>query len=670
MWGDKPIYPYYNDDNDYNTNAPSFYDYLAKNRHLLKELVNKIWEYDKELAKRFEEWDGQIESLPDNVKNLLIYWLNNGVLEQIINDDVLGNKADKSELDLTNALLAQKPSRNETGWATLGILTEEERSKLLGLQPGELNAVLGNGNVIEQNIADGAVTARKIEYLQQGLNLFDKSKRVEGVAINEVGGETINTLYDSSDFIPVQVGTYTVGPARFVALYDKDKNPLERTDISPETQRTFKVTEDGFVRFSFLNRLNGADKTMLVRGTSLPSEYQPYYFEMKEPIKITDKNIKSKLTENVMNFLSSRNLFNKDRITKKAVLEVTNGIVSTGTDFSDTYAVSYFIPIKHGTVEMTKVRNYVLYDKDKNYLLGVDAPEEETVEIEQDGFIRFTLWTRDIDHTMLTNNEPLGEYQEYGRYYLDPKILVTSDNLQSKDEKDVVSIHFGDSITGNGNLVERISERTGYTSYNFAVGGTRLVDITSIANDYQYMNFLDLLRAKVSGDWTTIDNALSRLNDVDLTKRINTFKSFNMDNVKYISFMYGTNDIVTPTLAIGEKDSEDSLTINGALNEVFNTLFTNWPHVKVFVLSPIIRGSLPNFVGTSDTYERNGVTIFDYVNTMEAKSKEYKVPFKNMLQESGINALNFNTFLADGVHPNSLGEDLVAEVYARFMMTH
>ena len=86
MWEDKPIYPYYNDDNDYNTNAPSFYDYLAKNRHLLKELTEKVFNYDKELAKRFEEWDKNLETLPDDLKRMLEDWMADGTLAHLINE--------------------------------------------------------------------------------------------------------------------------------------------------------------------------------------------------------------------------------------------------------------------------------------------------------------------------------------------------------------------------------------------------------------------------------------------------------------------------------------------------------------------------------------------------------------------------------------------------------
>ena len=86
MVDNKYIYPFYNDDSDYNTNAPSFYDYLAKNRHLLKELVEKVWEYDKEMAKRFEEWDKNLEELPENLEQMLKEWMEDDTLAGIINE--------------------------------------------------------------------------------------------------------------------------------------------------------------------------------------------------------------------------------------------------------------------------------------------------------------------------------------------------------------------------------------------------------------------------------------------------------------------------------------------------------------------------------------------------------------------------------------------------------
>ena len=95
----KHIYPFYNDDSDYNTNAPSFYDYLAKNRHLLKELVEKVWEYDKEMAKRFEEWDKNLEELPENLEQMLQEWMKDGTLAEIINETIFGWKLDTQVFD-------------------------------------------------------------------------------------------------------------------------------------------------------------------------------------------------------------------------------------------------------------------------------------------------------------------------------------------------------------------------------------------------------------------------------------------------------------------------------------------------------------------------------------------------------------------------------------------
>lgn len=87
--------PWYDDKKDYNTNAPSYYDYLGRMHKLIQLLAERIWEYDKELAKRFEEWDKLIEKFPENVEKLLIEWMEDGTLDEIINENIFNNLNNK-----------------------------------------------------------------------------------------------------------------------------------------------------------------------------------------------------------------------------------------------------------------------------------------------------------------------------------------------------------------------------------------------------------------------------------------------------------------------------------------------------------------------------------------------------------------------------------------------
>src|SRR5690606_27690695 len=80
--------PRYVSDTDYNTNAPSYYDDLARKQKLIEVLSLKISEYDKELSKRFEEWDKNLEELPNDVVILLEKWMEDGTLDDIINNNI------------------------------------------------------------------------------------------------------------------------------------------------------------------------------------------------------------------------------------------------------------------------------------------------------------------------------------------------------------------------------------------------------------------------------------------------------------------------------------------------------------------------------------------------------------------------------------------------------
>lgn len=85
---DRQSVPFYSDSADYNTNSKSYYDDLARKNKLIEILAKRIWEYDEELAKRFEEWDKNLEEFPEDVEKLLIEWLKDGTLDDIINKNI------------------------------------------------------------------------------------------------------------------------------------------------------------------------------------------------------------------------------------------------------------------------------------------------------------------------------------------------------------------------------------------------------------------------------------------------------------------------------------------------------------------------------------------------------------------------------------------------------
>ncbi len=91
----KPRYP---NDSDYTTNAPSYYDDLARKQGLIKELAQKIWEYDQILAKKLKEveetmqryadiLDGKIEDFDEIILSKTQKWLDEN-MEDILTQAV------------------------------------------------------------------------------------------------------------------------------------------------------------------------------------------------------------------------------------------------------------------------------------------------------------------------------------------------------------------------------------------------------------------------------------------------------------------------------------------------------------------------------------------------------------------------------------------------------
>ena len=78
--------PRYNDDSNYTTNAPSYYDDLARKSKLIKELSEKVWGYDQTLYDALKEientlkhyadiLDGKIEDFDNIITERTEQWL-------------------------------------------------------------------------------------------------------------------------------------------------------------------------------------------------------------------------------------------------------------------------------------------------------------------------------------------------------------------------------------------------------------------------------------------------------------------------------------------------------------------------------------------------------------------------------------------------------------------
>lgn len=102
--------PFYDNRADYNTNSKSYYDDLARKTRLISVLASRIWEYDKQMVKRLQEWDARLEHFPEDVKQLLIKWLEDGTLKDIINHEIFNDLNDLiNTKQHSNSIYHRKP---------------------------------------------------------------------------------------------------------------------------------------------------------------------------------------------------------------------------------------------------------------------------------------------------------------------------------------------------------------------------------------------------------------------------------------------------------------------------------------------------------------------------------------------------------------------------------
>lgn len=251
--------PFYNDSSDYTTNAPSYYDDLARKNKLIKHLAKRIWDYDIELAKRFAAWDKNLEEFDDEVLKLLEKWMADGTFDHIINHNIF-NQLNKDIADVRSDLIDEL---NELNNFFMNVHNSDKIN--VKYPPPPLVGAKGDG------ITDDSTAIQNI------INSLKKWQRLYIPDGDFKLGKMVNFIHDNMEY--EQRGTLIDNGIRFTGL------KIRAYGIKVVRK---PVWADGVVGLHFLNcndctfhidELQGFDKGMIVEGNEKGNAYNNYYLD-------------------------------------------------------------------------------------------------------------------------------------------------------------------------------------------------------------------------------------------------------------------------------------------------------------------------------------------------------------------------------------------------------
>ncbi len=334
----------------------------------------------------------------------------------------LNDRLDKSDeiQAQTNAKLSQYVKR---GYGTLNDFDEETRRIIQGMDSAEINAVLGDKNVLTENLADRSVTVDKCAFNpvvgKITNNLIQIDTMLEGYYIqHQNGSEVINIEYSVTDFIHALPNQkYTLSHRDQLAFYDGEKNYIGGIDNGGEEgiYQTFTFETPNNAKYIRISVKTCYKYCVQMKLGEFISSYTPGGV-LVEKYKL-DREILNDLAEieNKISYEYSDNLFNKATITPNCYVRYTTGEIIE----KEGYCLSDFIEIK-------EKRNYIInfyeqvafYNNNKKYIngLGGGGITNKVITTPTGAkYIRVTVRNNYIDDYYLSKGSLIANYKQYSR---------------------------------------------------------------------------------------------------------------------------------------------------------------------------------------------------------------------------------------------------------------
>lgn len=232
-----------------------------------------------------------------------------------------------------------------------------------------------------------------------------------------------------------------------------------------------------------------------------------------------------------------------------------------------------------------------------------------------------------------------------------------------------IGVALGDSITQGANVYVSntitpykdyptiASEQLGCKIYNGGLGGGAYSGGRSI-------DFVNVANCIVTGDYTSIIAGIDQYSLNQSAKvQYADIADLDFNEVDFITLSYGTND-----WNFGRTISE----ITTAMISGISALLTAYPHLKIYVFTPIFRFNVGGSGQDSDTYVNatSGLTLPQACEAIKTCANNLCLPCKDMYYESNINPYTKVLYMGDDTHPNANGYAVMGEKVARFINSH
>lgn len=265
------------------------------------------------------------------------------------------------------------------------------------------------------------------------------------------------------------------------------------------------------------------------------------------------------------------------------------------------------------------------------------------------------------------NDIPENTYCIYvNGYQLKARVEIKEQRNTTSFESKNIGVCFGDSIT-QGKNVYISSNITPINDYPSVVGKT--LDCTvyngglggSTYSSGRSIDFKNVCDCVVSGDFSTVIDGISQYGlNASAVLQYNAISELDFNDVDFISIALGTNDW---------NFGASAESIKNAMRYCISTLLTAYPHLKIYVFTPIYRFNLGGSGQDSDTYvnKESGLKLHDVCESIIDVAKEFNVPCKDMYYGCNINQYNKELYMGDDTHPNANGYALMGEKIAKFI---